>query len=84
MATQRISIRIPQPLGERLRRQSITRGRPASELVREALETYLASATDEPSAYDLAKRAGLIGIMRRGPKDLSTNVRHFRDFGNSR
>jgi len=83
MASQRISVRISGPLGQRLREQSVRKGQSESELVREALETYLAGTTGEPSAYELAKRAGLIGIMRRGPKDLSTNPRHFRGFGKS-
>lgn len=84
MATQRITVRIPLPLEERLRRQSAMKGRSESELVREALESYLSANGDDPSAYDLAKKAGLIGVMRRGPKDLSTNPRHFRDFGKSK
>ena len=84
MATQRISVRIPRPLSERLKNQSATRGRSESELVREALETYLAGTGEEVSAYDLAERAGLVGVMRRGAKDLSTNPRHFKDFGKSR
>lgn len=84
MATQRISIRIPRPLGERLKKQSAARGRSESELVREALETYLTPTKDEPSAYDLAERAGIIGCLQRGPRDLSTNPRHFKGFGKSR
>lgn len=84
MATQRISVRIPRPLGDRLKKQSANKGRPASELVREALENYLSTTAEEPSAYDLAKRAGLIGVMRNGPNDLSTNPRHFKGFGKSR
>lgn len=84
MATQRISIRIPQPLGERLKKQSAARGRSESELVREALEAYLAQADGEHSAFDLAQRAGLIGCVRRAPHDLSSNQRYFEDFGKSR
>jgi len=33
------------------------------------------------SAYELAKKARLIGCMRSAPKDLSTNRRHFEGFG---
>jgi predicted DNA-binding protein len=84
MATQRISIRIPRPLGERLRKQSVNKGRSESELVREALETYLSTTDDAPSAYDLAKEAGLIGCLQHGPKDLSTSPRHFKGFGKSK
>jgi metal-responsive CopG/Arc/MetJ family transcriptional regulator len=83
MATQRISIRIPRPLGDKLKKQSASKGRSPSELVREALETYLASANEAPSAYELAEQAGLIGILRHAPRDLSTNKRHLKDFGKS-
>jgi predicted DNA-binding protein len=83
MSSQRISIRIPGVLGQRLRAQSVTHGRSESELVREALERYLAHAGDGPSAYDLAERAGLIGCLRRAPRDLSANARYFKGFGNS-
>jgi len=84
MASQRISIRVPAALGERLRKHSAIKGQSESEVVRSALETYLARTGDEPTAYDLAKAAGLIGVMRRGPKDLSTNPNHFRGFGKAR
>ena len=84
MASQRISIRVPAALGERLRKHTLTKGQAESEVVRSALETYLARKTGDPTAYDLAEQAGLIGAALRGPKDLSTNPRHFRDFGKSR
>lgn len=84
MASERISIRIPASLGERLRTRSLLNGQSESQVVREALETLLAGASEEQSAYDMAEEAGLIGCLRRAPKDLSTNRRRFRGFGNSR
>ena len=85
MATQRISIRIPTTLGQRLRRQSVTKGKSESEVVREALEKYLSSTADkQPSAYELLERAGLIGCVRGAPRDLSTNPRYFKGFGKAR
>jgi len=56
-------------------------GRPESVLVREALEKYLGEDTPSQSAYSLARNAGLIGCVRGGPSDLSTNREHFRGFG---
>ena len=38
----------------------------------------------EPTAFDLANRAGLIGCIAgaaRSPKDLSTNPKHMEGFG---
>ena len=65
MTSQRASI-----LGKR-------KAKSESRVVQEALKTYLAKTTEQRSAYDLAKQIGLIGCVRRAPKDLSTNRRHF-------
>ncbi len=85
MASARITIRLPENLGQRLRRRSRIKGQPESELVREALETYLAQPTDARPAYELAQAAGLIGCVGRGskspPADLSSNPRHMEGFG---
>jgi len=83
LASQRISIRIPESLGQRLRKQSVMKGQSESEVVRAALETYFARTGSEFSAYELAEETGLIGCLRRGPKDLSSNRRHFKGFGTS-
>jgi predicted DNA-binding protein len=86
MSSERITVRIPQELGGRLRQRSRIKGQTESDLIREALETYLGRSNGERSALDLAEEAGLIGVIRRGglarpPKDLSTNPRHFKGFG---
>lgn len=85
MGSERITIRIPEELGGRLRHRSRIKGQTESDLVREALETYLARSNGVRSAFELAEEAGLIGSVRRGrgspPKDLSTNPRHFKGFG---
>jgi predicted DNA-binding protein len=88
MASDRITIRIPETLGQRLRHRSRMRGQPESALVREALETYLGQPTEARPAYELAEEAGLIGCIGRGlkspAKDLSTNPRHLEGFGKSK
>ena len=84
MSSSRITIRIPEVLGKRLRKRSRMRGQPESELVREALETYLGLPAEGRSAYELAEEAGLIGCVQRAPKDLSTNPRHLEGFGKTR
>jgi len=86
MGTDRITIRVPQALGERLRHRSRIQGKTESELVRKALESYLTPARGGRAAYDLAAEAGLIGAIpggRRAPRDLSTNPRHMEGFGRS-
>ncbi len=84
MASQRITVRVPATLGARLRDSSRVKGQTPSDLVRIALENYLIEESSTGSAYELAEAAGLIGSVRRAPKDLSTNRRHLEGFGKSK
>lgn len=84
MSSQRITIRISESLVRRLKRQAEMKRRSESALVREALENYLGEAPTSSSAYDLAREAGLIGCIRGGPSDLSTNRKYFKGFGEGR
>ena len=81
MVSIRISVRISQALQRKLRRRATLKGRPESELVREALEKYLEQPATPTSAYEIARKAGLIGCIRGGPADLSTNPKYFEGFG---
>jgi metal-responsive CopG/Arc/MetJ family transcriptional regulator len=86
MSTHRISVRIPKRLGQELRQRSQMKGTPESELVRQALEAYLATQAGGQSAYEAAVAAGVVGNTKRDPsvpRDLSTNPKHFKDFGKS-
>lgn len=81
MASQRLTVRVPRTLGNRLRDRSRANGQTPSEIVRNALETYLKAENSAGSAFDLAVAAGLIGFVKRSPRDLSTNRRYFEGFG---
>lgn len=81
MASDRITVRVPKTLGILLRHRSRAKGQTPSDLVRVALETYLKRQSGPRSAYEMAEEAGLIGSVRRAPRDLSTNRRHFEGFG---
>jgi len=81
MASQRITIRVSKELSARLRKQTRTSGSTPSDVVRAALESYLTQEPRAVTAYEKAKRAGLIGIVRRAPKDLSTNPIYMEGFG---
>jgi predicted DNA-binding protein len=81
MASDRITIRVPASLAERLRSRSRLAGRTGSRLIREALESYLGQPSGERAAYEVAVQAGLIGCARDAPRDLSSNRRHFDGFG---
>ena len=84
MATDRISIRVSPQIRRGLHEQASLKGRKESEVVREALETYLVERGGSLTCYDLALKAGLIGAARNAPRDLSTSRKHFRGFGRAK
>lgn len=84
MSSQRITVRVPKTLGTLLQARSRAKGQTPSDVVRVALETYLGRGGSQDSAYELAEAAGLIGCVRRAPKDLSTNRRHLEGFGKNK
>ena len=84
MPSHRITVRVPSALGSRLRDRSRVKGQTPSDLVRVALESYLGGESSTGSAYELAEAAGLIGCVRRAPKDLSTNRWHLEGFGSGK
>lgn len=81
MASNRITVRVPQTLTARLRNRSRAEGTTESDLIREALEKYLEHSQGARSAYELAEEAGIIGSARNAPRDLSTNPRYVKGFG---
>ncbi|MGB8459532.1 MAG: hypothetical protein WCE50_17540, partial [Candidatus Acidiferrum sp.] len=79
-----ISVRVPGGIARRLKERSRTSGTRESQVVREALEEYLSKDDDEETAYDRARKARLIGCIRGGRKDVSTNKSLFKGFGKSK
>jgi len=84
VATDRLTVRIPESLGTRLRHESRVSGQTLSELVRVALEDYLDKKKGRRSAYALAEEAGIINCAPGLPKDLSTNPRYFAIYRSGR
>lgn len=84
MSSERISVRVSPGIARRLKERANATGAQESEMVREALEEYLSKNGGNQTAYDLAKKAGLIGCAPGLPKDLSTNKRYFKGFGKSK
>jgi hypothetical protein len=78
--SDRISIRIPQKLAQGVRRIVLATGRSESEIVRAALEDYCRQHGEQPTCFDLAASAGILGCGT-GPADLSTNPQHMEGFG---
>jgi predicted DNA-binding protein len=83
MKDQRITVRFPADLRRRLTAAARRGGTRESDLVRGAVERQLAAEEDSLTAYDRAKKAGLIGVVRGSPPDLSTNPKYFDGFGGS-
>jgi len=81
MASQRISVRISGGIARRLKERSRTTGVLESQVVREALEQYLSAKRTEETTFDLLREAGMIGCVSGAPRDLSTNKKYFKGFG---
>ena len=81
MASDRLSVRLPQSLRQRINELSESTGKTESEIAREALEEYLDRSESSPTAYDVALKAGWIGCFDSGVGDLSTNPKHMEGFG---
>ena len=83
MKDDRVTVRFPAELRLRLKAAARRSGTRESEIVRVAVERQLAAENDVLTAYDRAKKAGLIGAFRSGVRDLATNPAHFDGFGRS-
>jgi metal-responsive CopG/Arc/MetJ family transcriptional regulator len=81
MASQRISVRVTGGIARRLKERSKATGARESQVVREALEQYLSEKRTDETTYDLLRGAGLIGCAGGAPRDLSTNKKYFKEFG---
>jgi predicted DNA-binding protein len=83
MKDHRITVRFSPEVRRRLQAAARRDGRCESDLVREAVDLQLAAEERALTAYDHAKRAGLIGVAKGKIRDLSTNPEHFEGFGSS-
>ena len=81
MNDQRITVRFPAELRLRLKAAALRSGTRESDLVRGAVERQLMAEDDTLTAFEHAKKAGLIGAVRKADRDLSTNPRHLDGFG---
>jgi metal-responsive CopG/Arc/MetJ family transcriptional regulator len=81
MSDLRISVRLDKATRRRLEEQAASSGKNESDLVRAALEAYLAQPPHPVSCLELAKRHRLIGCAKELPPDLSTNRKHLEGFG---
>ena len=76
-------MRLPAELRRRLKDAARRNGTRESEFIRKAVERQFAADDAEITAYDHAKKAGVVGAVRGAPRDLSTNPKHLEGFGGS-
>jgi hypothetical protein len=76
-------VRFPSEMRQRLKAAARRSGTRESDLVRGAVEARLAAEEISPTAYEQAKKAGLIAAVKGAPPDLSTNPKYFEGFGKS-
>ena len=83
MKDQRITVRFSPEMRRRLKAAARRGGTRESDLVRSAVELQLAAEEGLLTAYEHAKKAGLIGAVKGTVRDLSTNPKYFDGFGGS-
>jgi predicted DNA-binding protein len=83
MKDQRITVRFSPEMRSRLKAAARRRGTRESDIVRDAVELQLAAEKEPFTAYQHAKKAGLIGAVKGTVRDLSTNPKYFDGFGRS-
>ena len=81
MKDQRITVRFSPEMRSRLKAAARRGGTRESQIVRKAVELQLAAEEGSVTAYEHAKKAGLIGAVKGAVRDLSTNPKYFDGFG---
>lgn len=88
METRGYQIELSSQDGEMLRELAANTGKSAQEIVSSAIRQYQESvktppepAIDGKSLFDMLNEQGLIGCLKGGPADLSTNPIYMKGFG---
>ncbi len=83
MKDSRVTVRFSAELRARLKNAAHANGVRESEVIRKAVERQFALDDDATTAYERAKKEGLIGAVKDASPDLGTNIRHMDGFGRS-
>ena len=76
-----VSLKLPDYLNAKLERLARERGAAKSDVIRDALESYLADGKNGSKRISIADLAAdLVGSIE-GPPDLATNPKYMRGFG---
>jgi predicted DNA-binding protein len=83
MKEYRLTVRVNADLRQRLSAAAKRSGQKEADVVRVALDKGLDAIKPKESALDRALALGIVGMIKDGPSDLSTNPKHFEGFGES-
>lgn len=90
MATDPHQIQLSDDQLRLLAELSVRTGKPQKDVLSDALRQYHPTAANggadsgsDETVYDVLKREGLIGCIKGGPPDLSTNPKYMEGFGES-
>jgi len=75
------SVKLAPEQREALRAAASAKGITESDVVREALDQYMAAQTSGAPKESVAARAADLAGCVTGPSDLSVNIRHLDGFG---
>lgn len=78
--THLLSVKVPETLERDLERRAETFGQSKSEIVREAVQEYLARREGTKAGSFLEQARDLAGVVEAEP-DLSTNPEHLEGYG---
>lgn len=88
MDTRSHQIELSSQDGEMLRELAANTGKSAQEIISSAIRQYQKSVKSPPepaiggkTLFDMLNEQGLIGCLKGGPADLSTNPIHMKGFG---
>ena len=78
-----LTLKIPELMAAELAAKAKCLSTSKSEVARTALDKYLHESPDGggSSAYDVAMALGVIGAIKDGPSDMSTNGKYMKGYG---
>ena len=78
-----LTLTIPESMAAELDAKAKRMATSKSAVARNALDKYLHDSPDGggQSAYDVAMALGVIGAIKDGPSDMSTNRKYMKGYG---
>ena len=78
-----LTLKIPESMAAELDAKAKRMATSKSAVARNALDKYLHDSPDGggQSAYDVAMALGVIGAIKDGPSDMSTNRKYMKGYG---